>query len=138
MFDISIHPWAVITAAIAQMVLGSIWYGPLFGKLWRHLSGITEEETQKAKARGMAKAYAVATVGALITAYVLAHAAQYVNAVSIGDAIELGFWIWLGFVAPMMLGIVLWEGKPVKLYAVNAGYQLFALIISSLVLILWV
>ena len=30
-------------AALVPMILGSIWYGPLFGKAWMHQMGFTEE-----------------------------------------------------------------------------------------------
>lgn len=35
---------AVILAAVAANVLGFIWYGPLLGKQWMKLSGMSQEK----------------------------------------------------------------------------------------------
>ena len=37
----------VILAAISAMVVGYVWYGPLFGKPWMKLVGITKEDIEK-------------------------------------------------------------------------------------------
>lgn len=49
----------------------------------------------------------------------------------------VGFWNWLGFVAPVTLGGVLWEGKPWKLWGLNNGYQLLSLLVMGVILALW-
>lgn len=48
-----------------------------------------------------------------------------------------GFWNWLGFVAPVTLGAVLWEGKHWKLWFLNNGYYLVTLLLMGAVLALW-
>jgi hypothetical protein len=70
-------------------------------------------------------------------AYILAHFAAYAGAVDTSGALQLAFWTWLGFVAPVQLGSVLWEGRPVKLYAINTSYYLVTLAVMSLILVLW-
>ena len=42
--SVSINYLAVLVAGFIPMILGSIWYGPLFGKKWIELMGLTEEE----------------------------------------------------------------------------------------------
>lgn len=32
---------AILVAAVLSMVLGFLWYGPLFGKEWTKLMGVT-------------------------------------------------------------------------------------------------
>lgn len=51
---------------------------------------------------------------------------------------QAGFWAWLGFVATIMLGMTLWEGKPFRLYLLNAGYQLLNLLVMGAILAAWV
>ena len=51
-------------------------------------------------------------------------------------AVELGFWCWIGFTAPTMLGMVLWEGKPVKYYAIVSGFWLVSFVAMAVVLVL--
>src|SRR3989338_4782125 len=61
----------------------------------------------------------------------------YIGAVSLLGGVQLGFWLWLGIAAPLQLGMVLWEGKPVKLYLINTGHTLFNLVLVCAVLAVW-
>ena len=38
------NPLIFLGAAIIPMLVGSIWYGPLFGKAWMSTNGFTEED----------------------------------------------------------------------------------------------
>ena len=132
---IEVNMVAVIIAAVVNMGLGAFWYSMSgFGKTWMKLSGITKEDIEKAKNAGMAKSYALAALGSLVMAYVLAHIIGYAKGSTISEGIQGGFWVWLGFVAVVLLGSVLWENKPWKLYAINAGYYLVSLMIMGAIL----
>lgn len=138
---VNINYIMVLVAAASSMVLGSLWFGPLFGKKWQVLSGMTEEKMKAAKARGMAKLYILAAVGALLMSYVLAHAlifaSAYLKVSGISAGLMVGFWNWLGFIAPVTLGVVLWEGKSWKLWMLNNSYQLVSLLLMGVILSLW-
>lgn len=120
------------------MVLGSLWYGPVFGKPWMKLMGYTEENMKSAKAKGgMWKLYALAFLGALVTAFVLAHFVSYVTPTTFSEGLQLGFWAWLGFIATTLLGSVLWEQRSWKLYFLNAAHHLVNLLVMSTILTMW-
>lgn len=123
------------------MVLGSLWYGPLFGKQWIALSGISSEKLEGAKAKGMGKSYSLMFVGSLLMAYVLAHAiifaSDYLNVYGISAGLTGAFWNWLGFIAPVTLSSVLWDGKPWKLWLLNNGYNLASLMAMGAILSVW-
>ena len=139
--QIPINYLAVGGAAIASMVIGFLWYGPLFGKMWMALSGITQEQIAASKKKGMTKQYALMFVGSLVMAYVLAHAlvfaSAYLKTSGVSAGLMAGFWNWLGFVAPVTLGSVLWEGKSPKLWILNNGYYLVSLLLMGVILALW-
>ena len=136
--QIYVNYWAVLVAAVASMALGMLWYSQsLFGKAWMREMGFTKESMERAKARGMQKIYVAAFVGSLITAYVLAHFVFVWAATDFVGAFQLAFWTWLGFVATVMLGGVLWEGKSMKLYAINALYHLASIYVMALILAYW-
>jgi len=141
MQTVPINYLAVVVAAAASMIIGSLWYGPIFGKIWMQLAGITPEQKEAAKARGMAKIFIIAFVGSLVMSNVLAHSLVFASAYyKIGGmqaGLMTGFWNWLGFVAPVILGSVLWEGKPWKLWVLNNGYYLIALLVMGMILALW-
>ena len=138
---ITLNYLAVIGAAVASMIVGFVWYGPLFGKLWMKLSGITTADMESGKKKGMAKTYLLAFVGSLVMSYVLANflvfASAYFNEVSVKGGLITGFWSWLGFVAPVTLGSVLWEGKSWKLWFLNNAYYLVTLSVMGLILAAW-
>lgn len=137
---VDINLAAVFGAAIASIVLGFLWYGPLFGKQWMSLMGwkkLSKAQMEKMK-KGAQKSYVLGFVSALVMAYVLAHFVDYVGATTFLDGAITGFWVWLGFVATVMLGMVLWDGKPWKLYYINIGYQLVNLLVMGALLAVWV
>lgn len=128
---------AVVVAAVASMVLGFLWFGPLFGKPWMKRMGFTQKDVDRQKRKGMATTYFMGFIGALVTSYVLAHFVFYTGSVDAVSGAVTGFWIWLGFVATVLLGMVLWEGKPLALYFLNAGYYLVNLAVMGAILAAW-
>ena len=135
--EITINYLAVFAAGIASMVIGGLWYGPLFGKIWVALSGLTSEKLNEQKAKGVGKMYAINFAASLIMMYVLAHFVAVWKPEGIAGAAQLAFWVWLGFVAPVMIGSVLWEGKSWKLYLINIAYQLINLFVAAVILVMW-
>jgi hypothetical protein len=139
---IPINYLAIIAAAVVSMVVGFLWYGPLFGKKWSEAAGFTPERMAEAKQKDMSSSYALMFVGALIMNYVLAHmlifASSYTATTGAAAGLMAGFWSWLGFIAPVSMGSVLWDGKPWTYWFITAGYYLAVLLINGVILALWV
>ena len=136
--QITINYLAVFTVAIISMVVGGLWFSPmLFGKQWMALSGMTDASMAEAKKKGMTKAYALQFVASLVMACVLAHFLGYAGATTVSAGLQGGFWAWLGFIAPVTLGSVLWEGKSWKLWVLSNGHYLIVLLIAGAVLSVW-
>lgn len=135
--QVTINYLTVLGAAIASMILGALWYGPLFGKKWMAFMGWKPEEMQ-ARKKGAGKSYLMMFIGSLVMAYVLSHFVDYTEAESWQQGMQTGFWSWLGFMVPVMAGSVLWEGKPWGLYFLNASYQLVNLLVMGAILAVWV
>jgi len=134
---VSINYLTVLAAAVVSMVIGFLWYGPIFGKAWMQLMKIDKKKMDEAKKKGMAKSYAVMFISALIMNYVLAHFVKYLGSKTFMDGMQAGFWLWLGFIATVQIGIVLWEGKPVKWYLINSAHYLVALMVTGGILAIW-
>lgn len=136
--QVTINLSAVVAAAVVSMAIGALWYSPaFFGNEWMRLSGMHKEDIQKAKQKGMASTYLIAFIGVLVTSYVMAHIVDYVNATTFVEGGKAGFWLWLGFIVPVLLGSILWENKPVKLYGINVAHYLFSLIVMGGILAVW-
>lgn len=127
--------WPILAAGVAAVLIGWIWYHPkVFGTRWMQMSGITPEMAERAKKR--MPLMALAGLGAsMLIAYVMNYFGIAWGIYDFVGAIQLGFWSWIGFVAPTMLGMVLWEQKPFRLYLINVLYWLLALIVMALILV---
>ena len=121
----------LLLAAVVAMVVGYVWYGPLFGKTWMKLMGMKE-----AKMKGAGTSYLVMYVVAVVEAYVLSVFMKNAGATTVNSAAMVAFWAWLGFVATVMLGMVLWDKKPLNLYFLNVAYQLVTMVLMAVVLVL--
>jgi len=117
----------ILVAAIVHMGIGFVWFGPLFGKAWLSATGLKPK-------RAASRAYVGFLISSLVTSYVLAYTLKYFQVATIMLAIQIGFWVWLGFVATTMLPSYLFERRPLKLYAINAGYYLAGIVVMSAIL----
>ena len=133
--EVTINYLAIIAAAASNMVIGFIWYGPLFGKTWLALVGKTEEEIRKSG--NQAFSYGGAFISALVTAYVLTYIVQFAQADTLTEAVQVGFMVWLGFTVATKSMSVIFEGTRKKLYALNVGYDLVALVAQAIILVWW-
>ena len=125
---------AVAIAAVLAMVVGFVWYSKaLFGKQWMKLTGVTEESAKKGN---MPVFYGTMFVAVLVEALVLAHFIHYAGAYSLINGIKTGVWAWLGFVLTTSLANSMFEGRPMKLLYINAGYALVNLMIMGAVIAL--
>ena len=131
--DIEINLWVVFWAAVVAMIVGMIWHGPLFGKLWMKLAGFTKEDMGKMRFSAM-QAIGLGFLSALILSYVLGHMARVYETVSLVDAFYLAFWPWLGFVVTTLANGPLWENRSIKLFLFNISYHFVSMLAVAMVL----
>lgn len=133
---------AIAVATIISIALGMLWYGPLFGKSWMSLIGMTKEKADHIKQQGMGTTY-VLMIGtsflmALVLSYVISFYGSYnVLQPSALTGVVAALWVWLGFIVPVTMSPVLWEKRPWKLWFINASYYLVSLVIMGAVLAAW-
>lgn len=133
---------AVLACGVAALVIGSIWYGPLFGKAWMRIMGVenmSEEQKQSMK-KGMWMMYLAQFILSLITAGVLSvHIAYWSDASA--SALGIAICTWFGFVLTTDAGAALWSGKPKnvawKMFFINASGQLVTFIAFGLIISAW-
>lgn len=116
---------AVLVAAVVTFVLGGVWYGPLFGKVWRVAEGQTEP--QPGQQKHPAVVYGLSFVLMLVAAAVLAVAIG--RDADLTRAIVVGLVVGVGWVSTSFGVNYLFAGRRLALFAVDAGYNvvLFAL-----------
>ncbi len=124
--------FAILVAAIANMVMGFLWYGPIFGKKWMALNGMTEEQMKSVNPGPL---YAQSFVMTLLTYFVLARFVA--GALTPVEGIKVAFLIWLGFVMTVQFTASLFSTKPRALFYLDTGYQLVTYIVAGAILGAW-
>jgi len=135
--EFTINYVGVSIASVVTIVLGFLWYGPLFGKQWIALMGFTGEQTDKAKEKGVAASYMGMVITTVLMTYVLAMFLQLGNAITVANGLVVAFLLWLGFVMTTQASGIFWEGKPWSLFFLNTAYSLLAILLAAWILIWW-
>jgi len=131
--EVTINYFAVLLAGVANMVVGFLWYGPLFGKMWKGMMGFTDESIKSMPMKPMTS-MVWGLVVSFVMAYVLAYFMGMLGIMDLGSAMKLACLIWVGFLATNTIGSYLWEGKPLKLFILNAAQQFVAIHVMAAVL----
>ncbi|OGI67608.1 hypothetical protein A2732_02310 [Candidatus Nomurabacteria bacterium RIFCSPHIGHO2_01_FULL_40_10] len=129
---------AVLVAAIASMVVGSVWYGPLFGKKFAQAMGMDKlsPEQQAEMKKGMTMTYLWQFVASLVMFYVLAWLMGALNQMSVVGGLTAAFWVWIGFVVPLKLSDAIWGGK-MSLFWIDIGANLVTLLVAGAIIGAW-
>lgn len=136
--SVAVNYVVVVVAAVVSFIIGMLWYSPLlFGNAWMKAGGFSKKDINKAKKKGMGKMILASFVGSLVMAWVLAYFVVYATASNFVQGMQVGFWLWLGFIATVLLGSVLWEGRVVKYYLINVAYWLVNVAVMGGILAVW-
>ena len=136
--SVMVNFWAVFVAAIASMVVGSLWYGPMFGKQFMHASGLNKlspEEKAEMK-KGMTMTYIWQFIASLVMFYVFAWLMGALGAVTVMGGIQAAFWVWFGFMVPLKLGDALWGGK-MMMFWLSIGNLFVTLMVGAIIIGAW-
>lgn len=149
MQEMVINWWAIIVGAISVNVLGFIWYGSIFGKVWGSIIGMPtasemSEKDNKDFQKKMTPLYFLNFLLSIWTAYVISfYVAGWTDAGStlILNGVMNAFWLWIGFLIPVLAGNAMWSGKSRKdswrMFLLTAGYYLFSFIILGAIIGGW-
>lgn len=132
---------AILVCAILAMIIGFIWYGPLFGKSWMKIMGVEamSAEQKKAMEKGMWAMYFLQFILSLVTAYVL----DFVLVNWVGDMAVVGvaILVWFGFIMTTEAGAALWSGRPRKtawkMFLISTSGHFITFIVFGIVLNMW-
>jgi hypothetical protein len=133
MSDVVLNPWAILAAALSTFILGGVWYSPiLFARPWMEGAGLSEEDVKNGNmSRILGGAFVLSLVMAANLAAFLSGPPNLVWGMTAGALAGFG-WV------AMALGVIyLFERRPLKLFLVNAGYQVVAFVVMGAILGVW-
>jgi hypothetical protein len=130
----NINYLAVIVAALSSFMVGWIWYGPLFGKIWMRLHGFTEEDLKK----GNLSMPVIMVINYMATALAALAIAMFIGPeANAGFGIFAGLMIAIFWIGTSRLNDVLYENKPWGLFFINVGYTVVIYAIMGAILGAW-
>lgn len=133
--EVEVNILAVLLAAVASMIVGSIWYArPVLGATWMKLVKLDEKKAKDGALKAMSLAFAMS----LLLAYVLAHVTflsnEYFGGSFFMSAITTAFWLWLGIALTRTVTHDAFENRPLKLTAINSANQLLTMLAMGAVI----
>ena len=120
----NVNMLAVVLGTLAFFVIGAIWYGPLFGRQWRELTGITDEMVKAGPQPGQKPVWLIMLLAFLLEMVVVLMLGH--NIARTNPAPHVIMMMAVGFGALIMtpaLGInYLFQSRPGKLFAIDAAH----------------
>jgi hypothetical protein len=128
----SISWLSVLVAAVSTFIIGSLWYGPLFARAWMADSGMTRE---KGKSGNMPLIFGGSFVLNLVIASGIAVLLGANRSLLLG--LHTGVFAALFFQATTLGIIYFYEMRPLRLWLINAGYQLVTFAVMGMIIGAW-
>ncbi len=119
---------SVILSAVAAMVIGFLWYGPLFAKAWMAEVKMTMDEM-----KGGNMGYMVTTVAALVMGTVTSLLVHFLGVTDIVNGAFLGLLVAVGYVGTAFLTTYMFSHKSMRLYMIDAGYQILIITLAAII-----
>jgi hypothetical protein len=121
---------AVLVAGISHMVIGVIWFMPVFfGRQWMELTKQEMKPARKWIPAGILAHQAMALVLALVV--------YLANATTIVEGALVGALLCIGFVVTLETGELIWEKIPFRLFAIRVGNHFVGLGVAGAILAIW-
>jgi len=143
-----VNLWAVLACAVVSMVIGSVWYGPIFGKKWLEVIGANELDLERRKQmqKESMPLYGVQFVLTLFQVYVFSTVMDFMYLVDPTRALDFGYvfvalFLCAGLVIPTVAGSSMWTADTSKVkwarFLIQSGYQVVLFVAFGLILGYW-
>jgi hypothetical protein len=136
-FGSGINILALLASGVLSLIIGFVWYGPLFAKPWSRYTGWTDEKVKSVGGGSMALTYGLTFVAAVVQALVLTLFARSLGAVTWIDGLLLGAIAGAGFTALGFATTHLFEHKPLGLWLIVSGYEVVYLAAAGVLVSIW-
>jgi xanthine/uracil/vitamin C permease (AzgA family) len=128
----------VLVVAVAGFLLGWLWYGVLFGRMWMVEMKITPEMAAEEKAKGGMAAYFIkGFLFTLLSTFGLAALIAAHGSPNWKHGAAYGLFVGLFVAAMRKLNDAVWEKKSFRLQAINVGHELVVYAIQGAIFGAW-
>ncbi len=129
--------WAIVVAAVAYFMLGSLWFSALFGSVWSkevEKHGVKINEPAKGD---IAKKMLQTFIGNAIAAFSIAYIVFISGSDTWLTGAALGLLCGIGFAAVGISIAYTWESRSAKLLAIDCGYAITGITICGIIVSAW-
>ncbi|MEQ8904339.1 DUF1761 domain-containing protein [Ekhidna sp.] len=134
MEDMYINHWAVLVAAISNLIVGAIWYSPaLFYNAWKSENNKTDDDF---KDINLGKLFGISTILSVIICYNMAFFLGDANTDWIWGT-TAGFLTGFGWAAMIFVIIAMYEQKSIRYMLINGGYIVVYFTLIGFILGIW-
>lgn len=121
--------WAILAGVATNMILGMLWYGPLFGKAWLRGMGWADrsDEELEAMKKSAGPGYMVSMLTSAVAVLLLWFLFDWATDAPESYApwlkgLVLGFTGWAAFYVPGSLTAIFFQEQKFSVWAIGAGY----------------
>jgi Protein of unknown function (DUF1761) len=112
---------AILVAAASGFLIGGLWYGPLFGKVWQREAGVSQEQIG---ATNPMKLFGLTFLFSVLSAVFLGHLLASTGVTKPHVVMMISVGVAAGFILPAFGTNYLFARKSGTLFAIDAGYWL--------------
>lgn len=123
---------SILVAGVAAWALGALWYGPLFGKMWQHEVGMTDDDLKGANMPlifGTSFVLMCIMMFGMVPALLMAH-----DNISVSHGAFHGALFGVFFALTSMGINYLYQRRSIKLWLIDGLYQVALLAMGGAVL----
>lgn len=133
----SVNYLSLLVSAVIFWVLGSVWFGPFFGKTWRTELEKHGVKIEKPTTTIMVLKSILTFLMNLLLVIGIGFFVYFMGLSNLMGAVKLGLLFGISFSLTTLLIAYTWENKSLKLLLLDSGYPFFGIIISSIILTFW-
>lgn len=129
---------AVLVAGFAMFMIGGVWYGAVFAKLWQRLHGFTDEQVKAMqKARPPQVFFSIMLFAYIVGALAMSVLVVNLELRSAFSGAVLGAFLWLFATTAIGLTDHITRTRPFAAYILDSAYQLVAFMAAGVILAAW-
>lgn len=128
------HVLAVIVALVVSYIIGFVWHGPLFGKLWMGYNKMTPPKPGEMKFSMMTPGLLANLVFMIALCGVLGITFAAFGITTLWGALMISKCLWFAFIGLSMANSYAWEGKKFGHWLLDAAYYLVIVEVTAAIL----